>query len=144
MIAALDAAGLAAARPWRAARKEAAAPLLQVAVADFRHRPWLERDPHRLLEGLLIAAWCCGSNVASVLVHPAWHGCRALLQQELARLAVEPPAGGGARIELREAGGQAALVQDFGPLFHLRALLEHGPAWFANRAGREDFQARAN
>ncbi|NML45283.1 hypothetical protein HHL11_16135 [Ramlibacter sp. G-1-2-2] len=145
VIAALAAAGLPAARQWRGARKQGVR-LLAVDASDFRHRSRLERDPHRLLEGLLIAAWACGSASACAVLHPAWHGCRALLLQELARLQAEPPSPALPRLELRSAGDASALAQDFETLFGLRVLLEHGPEWFAATGGhgREDFQSYAN
>lgn len=154
VLAALAAARLPAARQWRQARAEAVPRVLVVQLDDFRGRVHLERDPHRFIEGLLIAAWACGSTSAIAHLHPAWHGCHALLQQELARLQAAPPAAGLPRMELQRQDanpaatppGQPVLAQDFGTLFRLRGLLEHGPEWFAAQGGsfREDFRAFAN
>ena len=57
----------------------------------FKDRTYLERDPHRFLEGMLIAAWAVGIDAIYVYLRDEYHGCRALLEQELARLQADPP-----------------------------------------------------
>ncbi len=61
----LGGAGFAAGRKWRIVRAEAAPRLMAVNIDEgepgtFKDRYYLERDPHRFLEGMLVAAWCSG------------------------------------------------------------------------------------
>jgi NADH:ubiquinone oxidoreductase subunit F (NADH-binding) len=51
----------------------------------FKDRWLLERDPHRFLEGMLIAAWAVGAEAVYIYLRDEYHGCRALLQRELPR-----------------------------------------------------------
>ena len=58
----LGGAGFPAGRKWRIVRAEAAPRLFAVNIDEgepgtFKDRYFLERDPHRFLEGMLIAAW---------------------------------------------------------------------------------------
>ena len=46
----------------------------------FKDRVYLERDPHRFLEGMLIAAWAVGIDDIYVYLRDEYHGCRALLE----------------------------------------------------------------
>ena len=57
----------------------------------FKDRVYLERDPHRFIEGMLIAAWAVGIARIYVYLRDEYHGCRALLETELAKLRAEPP-----------------------------------------------------
>ena len=61
----LGGAGFPAGRKWRIVRNEAAPRLMAVNIDEgepgtFKDRVYLERDPHRFLEGMLIAAWAVG------------------------------------------------------------------------------------
>jgi NADH:ubiquinone oxidoreductase subunit F (NADH-binding) len=75
----------------------------------FKDRYYLERDPHRFLEGMLIAAWAVGIEAIYIYLRDEYHGCRALLERELARLQARPPHGYGEhglpKIELRRGAG---------------------------------------
>ena len=58
----LGGAGFPAGRKWRIVRAEKAPRLLAINIDEgepgtFKDRYYLERDPHRFLEGALIAAW---------------------------------------------------------------------------------------
>jgi formate dehydrogenase len=57
----------------------------------FKDRWYLERDPHRFLEGALIAAWAVGIDEIYVYLRDEYHGCRAILERELAALRTSPP-----------------------------------------------------
>ena len=57
----------------------------------FKDRTYLERDPHRFLEGLLIAANVVGIDACYIYLRDEYHGCRAILEAELARLKANPP-----------------------------------------------------
>jgi NADH:ubiquinone oxidoreductase subunit F (NADH-binding) len=57
----------------------------------FKDRVYLERDPHRFLEGMLIASWAVGISAIYIYLRDEYHGCRALLEAELAKLQENPP-----------------------------------------------------
>ncbi|WP_298825190.1 NADH-ubiquinone oxidoreductase-F iron-sulfur binding region domain-containing protein [uncultured Piscinibacter sp.] len=106
----LGGAGFPAGRKWRIVRAEAAPRLMAVNIDEgepgtFKDRHYLERDPHRFLEGLLVAAWAVGIAKVYVYLRDEYHGCRALLERELAALRANPPAGGLPEIELRRGAG---------------------------------------
>src|ERR1700704_6442177 len=52
----------------------------------FKDRYYLERDPHRFLEGMLVAAWCAGIAEIYVYLRDEYAGCRAILERELSKL----------------------------------------------------------
>jgi NADH:ubiquinone oxidoreductase subunit F (NADH-binding) len=56
----------------------------------FKDRTFLERDPHRFLEGMLIAAQAVGIEACYLYLRDEYHGCRAVLAAELARLQCRP------------------------------------------------------
>ncbi|MBN8510644.1 MAG: SLBB domain-containing protein, partial [Burkholderiales bacterium] len=106
----LGGAGFPAGRKWRIVRSEAAPRLMAVNLDEgepgtFKDRVYLERDPHRFVEGLLIAAWAVGIAQVYVYLRDEYHGCRALLEAELARLRADPPWPGMPAIELRRGAG---------------------------------------
>lgn len=92
----LGGAGFPAGRKWRIVRAEAAPRLMAVNIDEgepgtFKDRTLLERDPHRFIEGLLIAAWAVGIARVYIYLRDEYHGCRALLETELAKLRANPP-----------------------------------------------------
>lgn len=106
----LGGAGFPAGRKWRIVRGEAAPRLMAVNIDEgepgtFKDRYYLERDPHRFLEGMLIAAWAVGISAIYVYLRDEYHGCRALLEAELAKLQAHPPVAGLPTIELRRGAG---------------------------------------
>ncbi|HEX6136125.1 MAG TPA: NAD(P)H-dependent oxidoreductase subunit E [Casimicrobiaceae bacterium] len=105
----LGGAGFPAGRKWRIVRGEAAPRLLAVNIDEgepgtFKDRHYLERDPHRFLEGMLIAAWAVGIDEIYVYLRDEYAACRALLTRELAALASDPPCAL-PRIHLRRGAG---------------------------------------
>ncbi len=58
----------------------------------FKDRHYLERDPHRFLEGMLIAAWAVGIDDIYVYLRDEYHACREMLEREIAALQADPPA----------------------------------------------------
>jgi formate dehydrogenase len=92
----LGGAGFPAGRKWRIVREQPAPRLMAVNIDEgepgtFKDRTYLERDPHRFLEGLLIAAAVVGIDACYIYLRDEYHGCRALLGAELARLQREAP-----------------------------------------------------
>jgi NADH:ubiquinone oxidoreductase subunit F (NADH-binding)/NADH:ubiquinone oxidoreductase subunit E len=105
----LGGAGFPAGRKWRIVRDQPAPRLMAVNIDEgepgtFKDRTYLERDPHRFLEGLLIAAQVVGIETCYVYLRDEYHDCRALLQAELAALYADPPCPLPA-IELRRGAG---------------------------------------
>lgn len=105
----LGGAGFPTGKKWRIVRGEAAPRLMAVNIDEgepgtFKDRVYLERDPHRFLEGMLIAAWAAGISGIYIYLRDEYHGCRALLEAELAKLKENPPAPM-PKIELRRGAG---------------------------------------
>jgi formate dehydrogenase len=71
----------------------------------FKDRIYLERDPHRFLEGALIAAWAVGIEAIYIYLRDEYHGCRAMLDAELEKLRADPPVQGMPAIFLRRGAG---------------------------------------
>jgi formate dehydrogenase len=116
----LGGAGFPAGRKWRIVRGMPAPRHLAVNIDEgepgtFKDRWYLERDPHRFLEGLLVAAWAVGTAGIWIYLRDEYHGCRAMLQAELARLrerfadlpAIELRRGAGAYI----CGEESAMIE---------------------------------
>jgi formate dehydrogenase beta subunit len=92
----LGGAGFPAGRKWKIVRAEPAPRLMAVNIDEgepgtFKDRYYLERDPHRFFEGMLIAAWAVGIDEIYVYLRDEYAGCRALMTRELAALAADPP-----------------------------------------------------
>ncbi len=92
----LGGAGFPAGRKWRIVRDQPAPRVMAVNIDEgepgtFKDRTYLERDPHRFLEGLLIAAQVVGTHACYIYLRDEYHGCRAILQAELAKLQANPP-----------------------------------------------------
>ncbi len=105
----LGGAGFPAGRKWRIVRDQTAPRLMAVNIDEgepgtFKDRTYLERDPHRFLEGVLIAAQVVGTEAVYIYLRDEYHGCRALLQKALDDLRAEPPCPL-PHIELRRGAG---------------------------------------
>ena len=85
----LGGAGFPTGRKWRIVRGETAPRLMAVNIDEgepgtFKDRHYLERDPHRFIEGMLIAAHVVGIDACYVYLRDEYHHCRHLLEDELA------------------------------------------------------------
>ncbi|NDB00754.1 MAG: NADH-quinone oxidoreductase subunit F, partial [Betaproteobacteria bacterium] len=92
----LGGAGFPAGRKWRIVREQASPKLMAVNIDEgepgtFKDRTYLERDPHRFLEGLLVAAQVVGIEACYIYLRDEYHGCRAILEAELTLLQADPP-----------------------------------------------------
>jgi formate dehydrogenase len=92
----LGGAGFPAGRKWKLVAAEPAPRMLAINIDEgepgtFKDRYYLERDPHRFLEGALIAAWAVGIDAIYIYLRDEYHGCRAILQREIAALQADPP-----------------------------------------------------
>jgi formate dehydrogenase len=92
----LGGAGFPAGRKWRIVRGQPAPRLMGVNLDEgepgtFKDRWYLERDPHRFFEGMLIAAWAVGCEAIYVYLRDEYAGIRALLERELSALCAALP-----------------------------------------------------
>ena len=106
----LGGAGFPAGRKWRIVREQTAPRLMAINIDEgepgtFKDRTYLERDPHRFLEGMLIAAHAVGISACYIYLRDEYHGCRALLQAEIDALKADPPYANLPHIELRRGAG---------------------------------------
>jgi NADH:ubiquinone oxidoreductase subunit F (NADH-binding)/NADH:ubiquinone oxidoreductase subunit E len=92
----LGGAGFPAGRKWRLVAAEPAPRVMALNIDEgepgtFKDRWYLERDPHRFLEGMLVAAWCAGVGEIWIYLRDEYAGCRAILEKELNKLQEEKP-----------------------------------------------------
>ena len=92
----LGGAGFPTGRKWKLVSAEPAPRLLAINIDEgepgtFKDRYYLERDPHRFLEGALIAAWAVGIDAIYIYLRDEYHGCREILEREIAALQANPP-----------------------------------------------------
>ncbi|HET9984563.1 MAG TPA: NADH-ubiquinone oxidoreductase-F iron-sulfur binding region domain-containing protein [Longimicrobiales bacterium] len=105
----LGGAGFPAGRKWEFVRREPK-PRMVVLNADegepgtFKDRFLLESDPHRVLEGLLLAAWVVEAEDVFVYVRDEYAGARKVLGECVASLEAAPPCSV-PRIHVRRGAG---------------------------------------
>jgi len=105
----LGGAGFPTGRKWRLVLQEPA-PRLLVANADegepgtFKDRHFLETDPHRFIEGMLIAAWVVEAAEIYLYLRDEYPQCRAILDSEITAIEAAGLARH-ARIHLRRGAG---------------------------------------
>ncbi|MGH8278467.1 MAG: NAD(P)H-dependent oxidoreductase subunit E [Gammaproteobacteria bacterium] len=117
----LGGAGFPAGRKWRLVAEQPAPRMVTINVDEgepgtFKDRYYLERDPHRFIEGTLIAAWAIESNDIYIYIRDEYPACRRMLAAEIEALQSDPPAplpniylrrGAGAYI----AGEESAMIE---------------------------------
>ena len=107
----LGGAGFPTGRKWRIVRAEQAPRLMAVNIDEgepgtFKDRYYLERDPHRFIEGMLIAAKVVGIDACYVYLRDEYHQCREILEAELKAFYANPPGNHPLpKIELRRGAG---------------------------------------
>ncbi len=92
----LGGAGFPAGAKWEILRKQAKPRLVAVNIDEgepgtFKDRHYLERAPHRFLEGALVAAWAIEAEDVYIYLRDEYAACRALLEREIAALQASPP-----------------------------------------------------
>jgi formate dehydrogenase len=105
----LGGAGFPVGRKWRIVAGYNAPRYMAVNIDEgepgtFKDRHYLELDPHRFHEGMLIAAWAVGISKIWIYLRDEYAGCRQILETELAKLKADPPAAF-PEIELRRGAG---------------------------------------
>jgi formate dehydrogenase len=85
----LGGAGFPTGRKWRFVRQEAGPRLFAVNADEgepgtFKDRYFLETNPHRFLEGVLIAAWMIEAAETYIYLRDEYPQCLALLETEIA------------------------------------------------------------
>jgi len=92
----LGGAGFPASKKWEFVRNEPG-PRVMCVNADegepgtFKDRWCMETDPHRVLEGMLIAAWAVGAGDVFFYLRDEYPAARAILERELDALRADPP-----------------------------------------------------
>jgi formate dehydrogenase len=92
----LGGAGFPVGRKWKSVAAEPEPRLMAVNIDEgepgtFKDRWYLERDPHRFLEGMLVAAWAVGIAEVYIYLRDEYAGCRKILEDELKKLKASPP-----------------------------------------------------
>ena len=105
----LGGAGFPTGRKWGIVRSYDGPRLMAVNADEgepgtFKDRFYLERDPHRFLEGMLIAAWVVEAERVYVYLRDEYPAVREILLQEIARVE-EEGLSAHTTIELRRGAG---------------------------------------
>lgn len=92
----LGGAGFPAGKKWRIVKGFDGPRLMAVNIDEgepgtFKDRHYLEQDPHRFLEGMIIAALTVGCDEIYVYLRDEYAGCREILTKEIAALQNNPP-----------------------------------------------------
>ncbi len=87
----LGGAGFPTHRKWRTVAAQPAPRLMAVNIDEgepgtFKDRVWLETEPHRILEGMLVGAWTVGASAVYLYLRDEYAGVRAWLERELPAL----------------------------------------------------------
>jgi formate dehydrogenase len=134
----LGGAGFPTGRKWTLVRGEPAPRLMAVngdegEPGTFKDRYYLERDPHRFIEGMLIAAWVVEAAEAYFYLRDEYPEVRLKVEEELAKVAaagltrftrVEMRRGAGAYI----CGEESAMIES---IEGKRGLPRHRPPYVA-------------
>jgi formate dehydrogenase len=105
----LGGAGFPTGRKWRIVRGYEAPRLMAVNCDEgepgtFKDRYYLERDPHRFIEGMLVGAWAVEAKTCYVYVRDEYRAIRELQQKEIARLEADGLLGD-LKLEIRRGAG---------------------------------------
>jgi formate dehydrogenase len=87
----LGGAGFPTGRKWTFVRAEPAPRLFAVNADEgepgtFKDRYYLERDPHRIVEGMLIAAWVVEATDTYIYIRDEYPEARLMLADEMAKV----------------------------------------------------------
>jgi NADH:ubiquinone oxidoreductase subunit F (NADH-binding)/NADH:ubiquinone oxidoreductase subunit E len=133
-IRGMGGAGFPSGRKWRFVLAEPGPRLMAVngdegEPGTFKDRYFLETDPHRFLEGMLIAAWVVEAADVYIYLRDEYPQCREVLVQQIAALEAAGLAKH-ARIHLRRGAGAYICGEESAMLESLegkRGLPRHKP-----------------
>jgi len=102
-------AGFPTGTKWKLVRQQIKPRLLAVNADEgepgtFKDRYYLERDPHRFLEGMLIAAWVAEADTCYIYLRDEYPAVREILIREIEQVRAAGLANG-VKIELRRGAG---------------------------------------
>jgi len=134
----LGGAGFPTGRKWALVRAEAAPRLMAVNADEgepgtFKDRHYLERDPHRFIEGMLIAAWVVEAVETYIYIRDEYPEVRLMLAQEIAKVEAAGLAAH-TRLHLRRGAGayicgeESAMIES---IEGKRGLPRHRPPYVA-------------
>jgi formate dehydrogenase len=134
----LGGAGFPTGRKWSIVRSEKAPRLVAVNADEgepgtFKDRHYLERDPHRFIEGMLIAAWVIEAADIYLYVRDEYAELRLMLEEQIAKV-VDAGLSQGTRIHLRRGAGayicgeESAMIES---IEGKRGLPRHRPPYVA-------------
>jgi NADH:ubiquinone oxidoreductase subunit F (NADH-binding)/NADH:ubiquinone oxidoreductase subunit E len=134
----LGGAGFPTGRKWTLVRQEPAPRLMAVNADEgepgtFKDRHYLARDPHRILEGMLIAAWVVEAPEIYFYLRDEYPEIRLMLEAEIARLEAAGFARH-ARIHLRRGAGAYICGEESSMIESIegkRGLPRHRPPYVA-------------
>ncbi len=106
----LGGAGFPAGKKWGFVKSYAGPRLMAVNIDEgepgtFKDRHYLEADPHRFIEGALIAAWAVGIDEIYIYLRDEYSAARIILTDEIAALQANPPVALLPTIHLRRGAG---------------------------------------
>ncbi len=130
----LGGAGFPTGRKWRFVRAEPGPRHLAVNADEgepgaFKDRHFLETDPHRFLEGMLIGQWAVEAGTSHIYLRDEYPACREILLREIAALETAGLAPPGS-IALRRGAGAYICGEESAMLESLegkRGLPRHKP-----------------
>jgi NADH:ubiquinone oxidoreductase subunit F (NADH-binding)/NADH:ubiquinone oxidoreductase subunit E len=134
----LGGAGFPTGRKWTLVRAEPAPRLFAVNADEgepgtFKDRYYLERDPHRFIEGMLIAAWVVEAADVYIYIRDEYPDVRLMLAEEIAKVERAGLAKH-ARLHLRRGAGayicgeESAMIES---IEGKRGLPRHRPPYVA-------------
>ncbi len=134
----LGGAGFPTGRKWELVRRRPKPRYLAVNADEgepgtFKDRHYLERDPHRVLEGALIAAWSIEAEAVYVYLRDEYPGIREVLLREIAKVEAAGLARPGYLVLRRGAGAyicgeESAMLES---IEGKRGLPRHRPPYAA-------------
>src|SRR5713101_3195625 len=132
----LGGAGFPTGRKWRFVRQEKGPRLMAINADEgepgtFKDRHYLERDPHRVLEGMLIGAWAVEATDVYFYLRDEYPHCRDILACEIAKLE-EAGLDRQTRIHLRRGAGAYICGEESAMLESIegkRGLPRHKPPY---------------
>ena len=92
----LGGAGFPTGKKWRILSEKKSPKMIAINIDEgepgtFKDRYYLETDPHRFIEGTLIAHWAINADDVYIYLRDEYAGCRMLLEKELNSIQKTPP-----------------------------------------------------